>query len=465
MLLTTNRLLTSLFVLLLAGAALFSMERVLFADASFILFRIINSDSLQIQEHRFGSFITQGVPLLAARLQLPLETIVVLYSTSFTLFYLLVVLLLLYRFKEQELAVLMGLYFLLFVSETWFWMNNEVHQGIAWMFLFFAVIRWLGRKNSHWIISYPVFIILAILTLFTHPLILFPASYLWLFYCSREDWPYTRSSTVLFSCILLLIAAVKLYMSTSDSSSYDAEKLQSIRHISWQNIVEAFHSPLVKELPKQMLLNYWLVPVLFITGVLAAWKQNARLLMALTVSYIGLYFLALCMTFRDFLPFYTESELMPATIFLAVPFVYCALPQMTARKQVLILAVIILVRLGYIASASQKWTDRKEWLMQTLETMRRQHTTKGIMYETETNKKLLLLNWGTPCESIIASALKGDKPQLTFVVDKPGNTMNRLPLNNEYMIASFEVLHYSFLNRRYFQLDTTSGYQKLRVAP
>ncbi|HZH37594.1 MAG TPA: hypothetical protein VEX65_09975, partial [Flavisolibacter sp.] len=443
MFLTTNRLLTSLFVLMLAGAALFSMERVLFADASFILFRIINSDSLQIQEHRFGSFITQGVPLLAARLQLPLETIVVLYSTSFTLFYLLVVLLLLYRFKEQELAVLMGLYFLLFVSETWFWMNNEVHQGIAWMFLFFAVIRWLGRKNSHWIISYPVFIILAILTLFTHPLILFPASYLWLFYCSRKDWPYTRSSTVLFSCILLLIAAVKLYLSTGNSSSYDAEKLQSIRHISWQNIVEAFHSPLVKELPKQMLLNYWLVPVLFITGVLAAWKQNARLLMALTVSYTGLYFLALCMTFRDFLPFYTESELMPATIFLAVPFVYCALPQVTARKQVLILAVIILVRLGYIASASQKWTDRKEWLMQTLETMRRQHTTKGIMYETETNKKLLLLNWGTPCESIIASALKGDKPQLTFVVAKPGNTANRLPLNNEYMIAGFEVLHYS----------------------
>jgi hypothetical protein len=159
--------------MLLLGAALFSMERVLFADASFILFRIINSDSLQIQEHRFGSFITQGVPLLAARLQLPLATIVVLYSTSFTLFYLVVVLLLLYRFKEQELAILMGLYFLLFVSDTWFWMNNEVHQGIAWMFLFFAITRWLGRKNSHWIIRYPVFIILAILTLFTHPLISF----------------------------------------------------------------------------------------------------------------------------------------------------------------------------------------------------------------------------------------------------------------------------------------------------
>jgi hypothetical protein len=262
-----------------------------------------------------------------------------------------------------------------------------------------------------------------------------------------------------------VIAAVKLYLSTSNSSSYDAEKLQSIRHISWEGIVEAFHSSLVKELPTHMLLNYWLVPLLFIAGLLAAWKKNAGKLIALTFTYTGLYFLALCTTFRDFLPFYTESELMPATIFLTLPFVYYALPQMTARKQVVILAIIILVRLSYIANASQKWTDRKDWLMQTLETMRRQHTTKGIIYETEINKKLLLPHWGTPCESIIASALKGDKPQLTFVVDKPGNTANRLPLNNEYMIASFEVLHYSFLNSRYFQLDTTSYYQKMRVTP
>jgi hypothetical protein len=148
MYLTTNRLLTSLFVVPLLGAALFSLERVLFADATFILFRIINSDSLQIQEHRFGSFITQGVPLLAARLQLPLATNVVLYSTSFTLSYLVVVLLLLYQFKEHELAVLMGLYFLLFVGDTWFWMNNEVHQGIAWMFLFLCYNKLAGKKEQ-----------------------------------------------------------------------------------------------------------------------------------------------------------------------------------------------------------------------------------------------------------------------------------------------------------------------------
>lgn len=115
-----NRLVLGLFTVLLLGAGWFSLERILFSDASYILFRVINLDRLQIQEHRYGSFITQGVPLLAARLHLPLKFIVVLYSLSFNLFYLAVALLLSYGFREFGLSVLMSFYYLLFVSDTYF---------------------------------------------------------------------------------------------------------------------------------------------------------------------------------------------------------------------------------------------------------------------------------------------------------------------------------------------------------
>src|SRR5690242_15572307 len=106
MFLTTDRLMTGMFLLLLVGAAYFSLERILFSDASFILFRLINLHGLQIQEHRYGSAITQGIPLLASRLHMPLKAIVFLYSVSFNLFYLVVAALLLYRFKQTGLAVL-----------------------------------------------------------------------------------------------------------------------------------------------------------------------------------------------------------------------------------------------------------------------------------------------------------------------------------------------------------------------
>src|SRR6185436_11625598 len=104
-----------------------------------MIFRIINLGELQPQEYRFGSFITQIFPLLGSKLHLPLSWIVVLYSASFNLFYLAVAAILVLKIKEYALAILMSFYYVLFVSDSYFWISNEVHQGIAWMFLFFGV--------------------------------------------------------------------------------------------------------------------------------------------------------------------------------------------------------------------------------------------------------------------------------------------------------------------------------------
>ena len=96
--------------LLAIGAAVFYKLRMSFLDAPYIAFNIINTDALHIQEHRYGAFITQAVPLLAARMGLSVKAILVGYSLSFTLFYLLVALLLVYKFKEYGMAVLMACY-------------------------------------------------------------------------------------------------------------------------------------------------------------------------------------------------------------------------------------------------------------------------------------------------------------------------------------------------------------------
>jgi hypothetical protein len=459
MFLTTNRLVASVFFLLLVGAAVFALERVLFADASFILFRIVNSGSLQIQEQRYGSFITQCVPLFASLLGLPLKTIAVLYSLSFQLFYLAVALMLLYRFREKELAVLMSFYFLLFVSDTWFWMNNEVHQGIAWMFLLFGVSSAMRKKKTHSVQQTIIFTLLAFLALYTHPLLVFPTSYLWLFLSSRNNWVYTRKQTIFFSAILLLIAASKLYWSNSAASHYDAEKLQGIKDLSFTAAINALHSPLAIEIVRRTITQYWIVPLLFLSGVIVLAVKKVWGLLLLIISYVLIYLVAICLIFTEFTPFYTESELMPATIFLAAPFVYFILPRVNGRVELVLLSAIFLFRIGAITAAAPKWLTRKEWLFNTLEAMREQSITKAVIRETEASKKLLLLTWGTPTESLLASALQGENPQRTFVVDQAENFSQRMPPDKRTMIGSFEAIPFSALNPYYFRLDTTTGYK------
>jgi hypothetical protein len=373
------------------------------------------------------------------------------------------VLLLLYHFRQKELAVLMSFYFLLFASDTWFWMNNEVHQGIAWMFLLFGTTLSMGKKGVHPLLQTVVFILIAFLTLYTHPLLLFPTSYLWLFLSSRKEWPYTRRQTIIFSAILLLIAISKLYWSSGASSHYDAEKLQGIKRLSFATVIDVLHSLFARELFIRIVTAYWMVPLLFLAGLATLCVNRAWWPLTLTLGYTLLYLLAICLTFTDFIPFYTESELMPATIILTAPFVYFFLRRLPRRAEVILLAIIFLFRLGVITAAAPKWVARKEWLLNTLVVMQKQNSTKGLIHETEANKKLLLLTWGTPVESLVASAMQGENPQRTFVVGNPENLSQRLPTNQATIIGSFEQIPFSALNLTYFSFDTTTGYRLLNV--
>lgn len=451
----------ALFIILLAAAVFFSEERILFLDASYILFRIINLDEFQIQEYRYGSFITQMVPLYAARFGLPLNWIIILYSASFNLFYLIVISLLLFRYRNISLAILMSFYYLLFVSDTWFWTNNEVHQGIAWMFLFFGTVNYLVRKESHPAIRLAAFIILCFLSIFTHPLVIFPALFLWLFFLLQKEYINLSKLEIITHCtILLTICIIKFYLSAS-GDSYDSGKLHATTHISFKKVIGVFSSPMIKMLIKETIRNYWLIPIIFITGLYFGIKQNRLKPVLLTIGFCMLYVIALGITFNDFISFYTESELMPLSIIAATPFTYYFLSRISSRQAILILIFIISVRLTYIALASGKFIERREWIDNTLMEMRERNLTKVIIYENPINQQKLFMNWGSPTESMIASALAGDNPQRTFLVASPDEAQRRITQDPKQIISCFELWHYNDLNNRYFRLDTTANYSIL----
>ncbi|MGZ5286793.1 MAG: hypothetical protein ACXWB9_06400 [Flavisolibacter sp.] len=463
MFLNLNRLITALFLVLLAGAFYFSLERILFSDAAFILTRIINSGSLQIQEHRYGSFITQTFPLLASRLHLPLPVVVVLYSISFNLFYLGVVLLVLFRFRDQGLAILMGFYFVLFVSDTYFWTNNEVHQGIAWMFLFFAISTWLNNKRFKVYLFLPVFLLLASLSVFTHPLVVFPLCFLWVLFLLQGRWSFNWIEKIAYSLLLVMICIIKFMLSTSEAQShYDVEKLQNATQITFESVKEALTSPLAMEILTRSFTIYWLVPLLLFAGIYSAVQQKKWMPILLTIGTLSIYFVALCITFTHFLPFYMESELMPLSIIATSLFVYYTLPLMREKYAVLILALIFFVRLVYIGFAAPAWIARKEWLMDSLDQMKEQQITKGYIYEQEVHQEQLFLTWGLPSESLLASALRGEKPQRTFIITNGEILEWKKPVLTNEIMGSFENFKAASFNPRYFQIDTSSGYVELK---
>ncbi|MEY4281605.1 MAG: hypothetical protein RLZ39_1017, partial [Bacteroidota bacterium] len=86
----------------------FYKERVIFMDASYILFQIMNDGHHAIQENRYGSFITHIVPMLLAKFNFSAKAIIISYTLSFNLFYLCIISWLVVRLKQYGLAILMS---------------------------------------------------------------------------------------------------------------------------------------------------------------------------------------------------------------------------------------------------------------------------------------------------------------------------------------------------------------------
>ncbi len=444
-------------VLLLVGAVVFYKERMLFIDAPHIFFRIVNDGRLHIEESRIGSFITQIFPFFGAKIHLPFKLLVVLYSASFYLFYLLVTLLIVYKFRNHALAILFGLYLTLLVSDTYYWPNNEVHQGIGWLMLAFALCI-SGGYNNRAIFS--LSIVLFALAIWTHPLVMFVAIYLWFFILlSRSLCPFSKMQTMVLTTALLVFSLLKYYQSSLHG--YDNTKIEIVSTFNLQDLKNVFASPMLVSFLKNCLADYWLFTLLFVAGLGAlAWSKK-YLLLIFTLLYAAGYLVLVCIVFRDVTPnrFHIESEYMPLTFICCAPFVYYLLPRLSTKMAMSLLAFVFIMRMVYIYRASEPFTKRIEILDAVVNKMRDKNLTKVIIPEPVSGvDSALVTNWGSPVESIILSKLKGETPQRTFVFADGAYIAAVKELDKGTFLGCWQRWSVHDINGRYFQPDTSTCY-------
>ncbi len=458
----------SVLLLLLAGAVYYYKERMLYIDAPHILWRIMNEQAIQVADFRYGSFITQAFPVAATRLHLPLWGVMALYSASFYIFYATVGLLLLFRFREPALAVLFALYLTLFASATYFWPNNEVHQGVAWLLLAFMVSKWAALRKLPLYLALPLLVLSLFLAIWTHPLVMVVAVFLWFYWLiERNQRPYAPLQTAIYTVALLTLAYLKYHQ--GKTTGYDSTKIEVVNAFNLAHIKTIVSSPQFKYLAKGVIANYWLVPLLFIWGSFSLAKAKKYALLAFTAVYAAGYVCLLCITFWDVTAnrFYLESEYMPLTIMCCASFVYYTLPTLRPGTTVAVLALIFLVRVGYIVAAAAPFTDRIAILSAINNKMREKQLTKVIINPTNAAvDEALIMNWGGAVESIFVSGLKGETVQRTFLFNNNNQFTYFLTTGNDTLIGCWEKRPSSRINHQYFTIDTmvpytTIGYDEL----
>jgi hypothetical protein len=451
---------------LVVGSIVFYKERLFFADAAYIVFNIVNFKAWAIQELRYGSFITQLVPYFGQKLHLPVSFILIGYAISFNLFYLIVAALLVYRYKQYGLAIIMAFYYYLFVSDSYFWTNNEIHQAVAWMFLFFAVTLHLGKKQANVFILLVPFFILGVLTVFTHFVVIIPTVFLWIYlWIDKEHWPFSKARSLLLSGFLVLIIFLK-YLLTS-TKSYDDIHLHNVTHFSIQDIIDSFSTPVTTMFFYRCLVNYWIGVIVFILGVTGLVMSKKKGLTVWSVlSCLG-YIIIVGLTYQDSKDafvnpslYHIESEWASIGIIVATPFVFLFLPRLKPAMAVSLLSVIMLIRLAYMGTAVPAFTWRTKFKDQVMTQMKRKNIKKLGLINDNRLKAKCLLDWTIADETALLSAVEGDYPLITFhFVDTNDQPLMTDLLNPKKVSLSFYRANVSELNTEYFIFDTLHPYQ------
>jgi len=442
------------FAFLFVFSVLFYKERTVFLDISFHLFCILKDHAFAIQNFRFGAFFTQLFPLIGCKLGLSLSTIACLYSVSFVLLPFIVFIILILS-KQVKIALAYLLFLLIMTTHTFYWIQSELPQGIAFLFLFTALLETNLQKAILPVSFTPFASILIFIISFSHPLLLFPFLFFIVYYWILK---YPNRSVLLAVLFLFLVFyTIKLIFFKTD---YDSGAMSGIKNLSlfFPNYIKLQST---KNFIHYFIHDYYLVSFLFFANLAFYLKtKNCKSFLFILFSFLG-FALLVSITYPNGADqFYLENQYLLLSIFVIVPFVYEVLPQLKDSnwsKQLIVL-LLILVSIYRIESTHDYYTNRLNWYRSKLEvTNQLEH--RKIIFKVDTSiNKQVLMTWASSCEFWLLSTLESGISR-SIIIEEVPNEFDWVNSNKAF-IGKWGSFDYEKLDRRYFKFNDTSVYVK-----
>jgi len=433
----------------------------LFADPAFISFEIINTEWFVFSEHRYGAFITQIFPLVAVKLGLSLSAVLILYSVSFYLFYLGVFLICGYVLKQYKFGILLVFYFTLFVSDVFFWPNNEIHQAVGWGMLFMALFKWASKRM--WDVS-PIIHLLLIalvgLAINSHLLFALPLGFMWVYEHLDDNISKGRMRFWSAAYSLIIVSFMGLRYWLSHDSWYDGNKLEGVQNASFEKIFSCFRSEQAQSIYELMTSVHWIVWPIFILGMFYLISAKRYSIICWTLLSVLGYFVIVTLTHPSAITeanrFYFESQWNSWTIILAYPFVSLFVNHLKKHWLVALLFLAIFIsRAPVFTDSLTKFQNRCEVLSELCEQGTIQQSSKLLIRTNPSLEQKLMLSWGLPVESLLWTALKGKMPNTSIKI-VPDNFKKITSKDSIY--TAFDLVPNNRLNSKYFSVDVINGY-------
>lgn len=442
---------------LLILSIVFYKERTVFLDIAFHLFAIITEGDLAIQNFRFGAAATQIFPLVASRLHMPIEAVMLIYSVGFIIYYLLCYILCGLVLKQYKYGLVLLLSSALFATDSFYWMQSELPQGLAFMVVVFAAISSKEIVRVNLLMLGLIFLGLITIAFF-HPTIFIPFIFCILYLFSRPG--LVQDKKLLYGSLFFFIGVLivkQLFFSTeydSQAAGGAGKAIQLFPHY--------FGLESNKVFLKHTLTKYYWIPVSVLALSIIYIVNRLWLPLAIFLSFFFGYLLLVNISYADgkAATFYIENLYLPLGIILALPIVLDIFPLLEKKKWLTpLLAIIILTGILRIYFTHDLYTARLNWERKFLDA---HQSEKLIIEEKLVPMDTLLMSWGSSYEFwLLSTAEKQKTASIIIHANIPEVEYGKDSKNS--FLTMWGSFPYQNLPAQYFKFtDTISSYTVIK---
>lgn len=436
---------------LLFLSILFYKERIIFSDAAFYVFTLVQHGDFSVFHSRFIAIVPQLLPLSARLLGCSLDHITLFYSVAFPIYSIIIFILCMRIDRTGKTGTLLLIYLMLITTDTFYWTISELNLGLQLLCLWVSVILLpaTSRKKT------AVTVILLVIIVFSHPFILFAYCFLlcYFFLKSEKNFSLKKAALLLSAFLLILIGKAVVFY-----DAYDKGSLGGLRHLL-NLFPDYFSIHANKVLLQDLWSKYCWLSLSFLAALAVYIYRRQWKLICLTIIFGPgmLLFINVCFPFADTPGFYRENLYLTTAFCMAIPFVFDVLPIVGRRQVPLVLVAIIVTGFVRIYDAHSFYTKRLHYLSVLYEHHKDE---KVIIPENQNLKEQLIYTWATPFEFWLLSTLKSGKTA-SMVITNNTKFMLQAGSASNVFLNTWGSTKYNELPKRYFIFDDSVSMYKL----
>ncbi len=447
------------FAFLIIWAIVTKEERIYISDPAYYFFHIVNNADFFYPGVRYTAIINQFPLVIASRMQLPLDSLLTVYSVSFVLVRLFYFFLVNNIFKNKAAGYTIIAISFVGVAESYFRPTSESTIALLNSIALYAWMCYADKKENWGKWKSPLALLVTVLFIIfgyvSHPIALFSLFFVIVFYALQNN-KIKSAYTYLSIAFLFIVFFYRVFLG---SNAYHHNGI-------YGNLIQSPFSILTElqtYYPYKFFMHhfkwiYYPYAMLFAGALYVAIRKSKWYTALFFVGFSLVYFIVACASFKEGdANMQMEKIFLPNVMFAAL--VFAAFAKDFSQKYRFGFGVFAILVLGLsmninIKNYKPRYTRRVNDLHRVVEMADKLDTRKLVITPKQIEHLPLAYCWAYGIETLIISTIDENTDPLTvFIAKSPDEIAHKMEQPDNFMPAAFQTsFRQQNLNKTYFEL-------------